>query len=314
MSAFNFNSLSQAGETGGGIPFSLYNCCGIDGDGGNLLYSNLACDNLNDIGFSFEHDYQYPFEETIEKEGGTVDVLKNALTQTKAFADGWNSGGEAKVGKENEDKMLYSIWKKTPAYKGTSVIKVPSSLTFSFHFGQWGLFNAYSEVVAPILNIAASFAPTENGETLGNLPLPLSGTLFGKAASAMIKGNAGKDILSQVTQAAAAKAEKQNEENNEQEDNGENASLELQKELGLFQRVAGVVRQFDNIAKNAYSNSNRAVCKFSIGNITSKAFVVGSVSFKFNLSNIDENGYPIYGTLTIGNLTSPSMAVSSIIS
>jgi hypothetical protein len=288
-----------------GIPLTLYYKCNVALGGGNFVGWNLYCDNLSNIGFSYEHEWSFPFSETVEKHGGTPERLLSIINSLNTIK------GEF-IDKANGTPQLISAYQEVPAYKDTSVLGVPNSLTFSFSFGQYGNFSGARDVVLPILSIAKLFTPTRdtNSSTTTDYPLPTAASMVGSVLGAAQGINI--PALDEVNNPPPSEETDPSTEANEVKEAAElNRSIDI--ENAVFHRVSKIVEVYDKTVVPGFYSGKSSLCRFEIGSISSPVFSLGSVEFNFNFADMDDDGFPMSGTLTLGGLETLSMATQDII-
>lgn len=172
-------------------------------------------------------------------------------------------------------------FKNIPAWTGTDNLSLPGSLTFKFGFGQAGLFDAAEEVVRPILSLAMYFAPidAENGTVSGILPTES----FVKIKGAIAVADGATQAISNVMSGN-----------------------------GILNAVSAVYLAIDGNLASTYKDS-RGVMVARYGNIIIPPFVVSKVRWKFDMSEVDENGYPYKGEITLSGIESFQMATQDLV-
>jgi len=183
----------------------------------------------------------------------------------------------------NQQFMLK--YKNIPAWTGTENLSIPGSLTFKFAFGQAGLFDAAEEVVRPILSLAMYFAPSENDSMVsGILPTESYVKIMGAYAVASTASTAMAKMINPTGGAT-----------------------------GIIEGIQGVYSALNSSVSDIYNKNARGIMIARYGNILIPPFVVASVKWKFDMSQVDENGYPYKGELTLGGIESFQMATQRLI-
>lgn len=286
---------------------------------GNTEYEALLeLEDSSKISYSFENEYEYPIDTLTGKTQSTADLVVQAIQA------GSNVSQNAVSSKSNMDSVFTSIYKNVPAYKGTSVLKIPDTLTFTFYAGQRGLMDGLSEVVIPILCLASYFLPSRNGGSLTNLPFPTSPSFLSSAmASLLTKPSLPPSAASMPSSVPSNNSSSTNETNT---DAAENANDELNGKINSgnsFTKIADtIVSKLDSAVTDKYSP--KKFCALELcGNYTTKnekgenvkilgalrtpVFYVGKVGFSFDMSE-QINGYPMSGKLSLMDIQTPRIA------
>jgi hypothetical protein len=315
--------------------------------------------------FSYEHKYESAFEKL--SQNGMLSKLQqlNEALRTVAMV----AGAKTEVGAGG--RML-SKYKEAPAWTGVTPLQVGNSVTFNFRFGQAGLFDAETEVAAPIRILARQFAAVKGGTgsnyTTGPMPTaPAYFAQFTKDTADDLAGFAEKmknGMAAQEQESSPQEEEAARElwEQKKKDDpkygtgffGGKLSEDEVQKKLdkdwekeknqaikeykeGDAQRAAENEKKFkDNLAdavnkltaledailnkmnttihKVLYGPNDVGVkgtfLRLEIGHIKTPDLKVGSVSWKYDMTHTDENGYPLAGFITFGGLEGIEFATS----
>lgn len=286
---------------------------------GNTTYEALLeLEDSSKISYSFENEYEYPIDTLTGKTQSTADLVVQAIQA------GSNVSQNAVSSKSNMDSVFTSIYKSVPAYKGTSVLKIPDTLTFTFYAGQRGLMDGLSEVVIPILCLASYFLPsrTRNGGSLTNLPFPTSPSFLSSAMASLLT----KPSLPPKPNSIPSSVPSQYQPNNTDTDAAENANDELNGKINSgnsFTKIADtIVSKLDSAVTDNYSP--KKFCALELcGNYTTKnekgenvhilgalrtpVFYVGKIGFSFDMSE-QINGYPMSGKLSLMDIQTPRIA------
>ena len=186
----------------------------------------------------------------------------------------------------NSQKFMLKF-KNIPAWTGTENLSVPGSLTFKFGFGQAGLFDAAEEVVRPILALAMYFAPIDNRLKDGTFDGTIDGIL---PTEAYVKIRGAIAVAEGATSAVST----------------------LMEGNGILNAVSSVYKAIDGSLAETYSES-RGVMVARYGNLIIPPFVVGKVKWKFDMSQVDENGYPYKGEITLSGIESFQMVTQALV-
>ena len=244
----------------------------------------LYPEEYSNFELSYENTYDKPIQEVMGKlnGGGTLGKIKGLLEGITA--GNVITGDAAKSEYDSAHTKYISKYLNIPAWQKTSQLQMPKTLTFSFHFGMAGIYDAYREVVKPIVTLAKIFAPSQSAKSgLLDGPMPTSAYVLGKMISGMAseglqKGDTTSEAFDMVAQANAI--------------------------------MGNLVTSFnDNIEKLPLGR----ICVAKYGNLRIPPFIVGGASMSFDLTEVDENGYPYKGKLVVSNCESVTMAHAELI-
>lgn len=271
----------------------------------------LELEDSSKISFSFENEYEYPIDVLTGKTQSTANLVVQAI---QAGNNIMSNNAIGKTQQNQMDSVFTSIYKSVPAYKGTSTLKIPDTLTFTFYYGQKGFFDCFTEVVVPIICLAAYFLPTRNGGSLTDLPFPTSPKFLTSAMSSILAGSSGateyenNSSSSEGSEVEVDEAEKANQELNGKMESGNS-----------FIKVAEtIVSKLDSALGSSYDGSK--FCQLELlgftkidkdtsisGSLKTPVFSVGKVGFSFDMSET-VNGYPMSGKLTLSDIQTPKVA------
>lgn len=218
--------------------------------------------------FKVASEVKWENEETgTSKGGGLLDVLKTA---SEVF-----SGSTAR-----------------PEWSGRSFsdlgeLSLNGEYTFKFAYGKFGLFNAFEEVVKPILALTLFFgieadSKDWNGHLLNSAAANINnpGPTHAQYLVSVIKGAVGD-----ISNAANVLG-------------GGSAAEELAKANSLIQ--SALARGAHGIATgNLYRN-----CYLSWGRFMFGPFQYDKIEYMFDQKNMDSNGWPTMGQFTISGIKS----------
>ena len=247
--------------------------------------------------FELKNNYGRPISALLDKTiNSTIGKVANdglaviAMAGTMGGSDVPGAGGAmdsltAKIHNIAPDvaasQQFMLKYKNIPAWTGTDNLTIPSQLTFKFTFGQAGLFDAAEEVVRPIMSLAMYFAPSENGATVDGI-LPTE--QYVKIAGAMA---VGRSVSSAVREMAQGN--------------------------GILSGVKAVYNTLNSEVAKIYNGNARGIMIARYGNILIPPFVVNSVKVKFDMAEVDENGYPYRGEITLSGIESFQMATQRLL-
>ena len=250
-----------------------------------------------------------------------LDMLDTGIELTRVGKDLMQSSTSVK---DYQGSTYIPKFQNVQAWEGVEPIefKIP---TISFRFGQYGLYNAFEEVVLPIIALMSSFFPTkekEDGSTnrwIGPLPSPTVSflsvlkTLKGEIPN--ILDNFISDLKNGAGKAGTA-IEDAVTGNDSGSDNSESSSI-LQKVLnnGGGDVLDTAIKFKDNLY-SAFDKANQELLEKTQNKLAyfrlSKAIVgpiyVREITPDFDFSNVDQNGYPTKGSIQFSATTTPLLA------
>ncbi len=169
-----------------------------------------------------------------------------------------------------DDADGYSTrYRNIPAQKSFSCT-INDSVTLKFRYGLYRDYNAKTEVVTPICTLIKEFAPTLQYKEGGKNNYLVKGPY---ASTARILKGAGNS-------------------------EGLIADLKNKNESA----ISKVINAFETVVDNSLEDTNMKYLNIRIGKFTWMYLVPKSISWKFDTSNVDENGNPMSGTLTLSGL------------
>lgn len=153
----------------------------------------LYMDDISKIGMTYSQNFGYAWDEVAGSGaiGKVTEMAKkiqnNAAMIAAATGNTMNVDTSTPMGK----------YQKVPYIKSVEPFKIePSSLTFSFNFGQAGIFSGEQEVVRPILALACIFLPyqtpykdDDKGGDWLNLAAPTQAQVYANIAGIMNSDN-----------------------------------------------------------------------------------------------------------------------------
>lgn len=253
---------------------------------------------------------------------GALDKFSSNLgnTKTGTILKTLNGGLEmaydikksAEKGEQYNDYMgaLYiPKYANVKAWEGMEPIRY-NFPTFTFSFGQYGLYSALEEVVKPIIAICSSFLPVPDANAKGRWqgPIPTSRaqliTIFKSLASTAM-GNAqdfANDLLSNLSGSG-----NDSDTGSSFLDNAVGAAgSALETAIQIKDSIYGA---FDTATEKLLEASSNKLAYFRLG-VGSNAAIMGpfyiqGVKPSFNFQNTDINGYPTSGSITFDGVTTP---------
>lgn len=166
--------------------------------------------------------------------------------------------------------------------------------TFKFAYGKFGLFNAFEEVVKPILALTLFFGVEAIVKDKKGNSLSWDGHLLNSAASNISNpAPTHAQFLAERVKGAVGTLKNFNF-------NSEGASLASAMKQANYLIQSALAAGAHNVStSNAYRN-----CYMSWGRFMFGPFTFGKTSYSFDQRNMDSNGWPTVGSFTIGDIKS----------
>ena len=167
--------------------------------------------------------------------------------------------------------------------------------TFKFAYGKFGLFNAFEEVVKPILALTLFFGVEAIVEDKSGNSLSWDGHLLNSAAS-NIRNPAPTHAQFLAEKVLGAVGTLKNYHWDDLADGGLANAMARANSLIQSALAAG--------AHNVSTSSAYRNCYMSWGRFMFGPFTFGKTSYSFDQRNMDSNGWPTVGSFTIGDIKS----------
>ena len=167
--------------------------------------------------------------------------------------------------------------------------------TFKFAYGKFGLFNAFEEVVKPILALTLFFGVEAIVEDKNGSSLSWDGHLLNSAAS-NIRNPAPTHAQFLAEKVLGAVGTLKNYNWDDLADGGLANAMARANSLIQSALAAG--------AHNVSTSSAYRNCYMSWGRFMFGPFTFGKTSYSFDQRNMDSNGWPTVGSFTIGDIKS----------
>lgn len=308
----------------------------------NWVYSDInGITNCSDIVYLKAQNMEFSIDVTnkFEEMGiqNVLDKMSSNLSNTGAgnIINHINGGLEMaydiekSLGNPNYMGALYiPKFANIQAWTGMEPIKYTFP-TFSFQFGQYGLYSARREVVEPIIAICSCFLPIpeekdEKGHATGHRwqgPIPTARaqliSIF-KSLGSQAAGFVNELSKSLVNNASNAfSGSNKNEENDDSStsDSGggnildhivDKAGSALDKAMEIKD---GIYNAFDKANEELLSKDQNKLAYFRLGWGPNAAimgpFYIKGVKPSFNFQNTDIHGFPTSGSITFEGVTTP---------
>lgn len=245
------------------------------------------------------------------------DVVKG-VGAIAATASGFTGNGM--------DGIVTSVYGGLQGLAGLEPLAIPGSLTFTFYFGQAGLYDATKEVVLPILALAGCVAAYNSNKDFSHmLRGQISGTeyLAGQILRQVIDsaGSNSKSLL--VKLADALKPASTEEKNTKEKSTDDKGSGAIEKALSIATNAANTMAKvaitvndsiytvIDETYKTIIENpkSNR-MAYFKLGVLEVGPCYIEGTEINFDYSATDSNGMPTKGTITYNGISTPLLSTA----
>ena len=240
------------------------------------------------------------------------DVVKS-VGAIAATASGFTGNGM--------DGIVTSVYGGLQGLAGLEPLAIPGSLTFTFYFGQAGLYDATKEVVLPILALAGCVAAYNSNKDFSHmLRGQISGTeyLAGQILRQVID-SAGSNSKSLLVKLADALKPTSTEEKST-DDKGSGA---IEKALNIATNAANTMAKvaitvndsiyaaIDDTYKTIIENSkSNRMAYFKLGVLEVGPCYIEGTDINFDYSATDSNGMPTKGTITYNGISTPLLSTA----
>jgi len=251
----------------------------------------LGIDGNTTFTLSTSADMEPAFKALMEKLQGFPGAKFAAGAQRTAGFIGGLAGGGDQEGPSTAQGFIESLGMPPnvryqteltlmPSWKGTSEVTL-ESLTFKFNMGMTGAWDARTEVYNPVIGLAAVNLPRRNDDDSSALlgPLPTQEFLMGRVVEALTR-----------------------------------VSLTNENEpFSVEQAASNVMQAAENAAWAEFYGGGPwdGLWSVTLGRMKLPDFYVTNTSHSFSVET-DEQGFPIAGTVTWGEIKSVKMATRGL--
>lgn len=226
------------------------------------------------------------------------------------------------IEKEGADGIVTSTFGGLKGLMGLEPLAIPGSLTFTFYFGQAGLYDATKEVVLPIIALAGCVAAYNSSEKYAHMFRgQVSGTeyLAGQLLRQVIysAGANSKTMLANLAQALEPTS-------TEKKDADDKGSGMMSKAIDMATSAASTMAEvaisvndsiyaaIDQTYKAVIENpdSSNKMAYFKLGVLEIGPCYIEGTSINFDYSATDSNGMPTKGTITYNGISTPLLSTA----
>ena len=272
----------------------------------------LYMDDLSKIGMTYSQNFGYAWDEIAGSGAiGKVAEMAKKIQNNAAMLAAADNGSM-----DVDTSTPMGKYQKVPYIKSVEPFKIePSSLTFSFNFGQAGIFSGEQEVVRPILALARIFLPyqtpykdDDSGGDWLNLAAPTQAQVYANIARIMNSDNfftSQKNALANNLKAMGAELKENFSISDPSGSTKDTLAVGAATASNLAtQFIKGLYKRIDlGLKKSMEENSKSIILR--IGRYQLPPCFPSSVSWNFDFSQVDEYGFPRGGTITFEGLQSP---------
>lgn len=254
----------------------------------------LYPENLNNLTLKFNYVYK-DMKQPDSLVGGIAGDVKKMVDAAQTLGIG---------GKTPIDRL--APFDTIKAFEDLTSLQMDGSMQFKFHFGSAGFFSGLEEVVKPIYALIGSFALGKANDAFAETapPLPTEPQFAAIFLKSAIQSLFNDNTPGQIKDAFSKGATE-----------------------GGIKGISGKVVDAAAAAYNSYFRAINAgntsifmnkskewdLAYFQIGHFLVGPCTVGSFSWSMDMSNIDEGGYPISGSVTLGDIKTYAKATKGII-
>ena len=262
----------------------------------------LYVEDMSSLQFDYKNEYE-KVEDLIKSKAGFLNKASQAIEFARLISNEFNAQNPVAGGK------FVSAYSTLKAWKSTSGLKGMSELTFKFRFGQAGLFDALEEVVKPVLALGSAFAPSFVTESYMKGPLPTVAEYLVKIGSQFISSiikdldeTASKGLEKLTSSLTIGGSGAETEKPPDPPETGLSLFNTGLQKLTAFQ--ANLYKGIDSAIGSVMSESGSSMMVFTlkIGRLVAGRFTAEGAKMKFDMTQVDERGYPFQGSVTISGM------------
>ena len=217
------------------------------------------------------------------------------------------------------DGIVTSAYGGLKGLMGLEPLSIPASLTFTFYFGQAGLYDATKEVVLPIIALAGCVAAYNSNSEFSHMlrgQVPGTEYLAGQILKQVIysAGANSKELLKTL----AGALEPTSTDKNDADSKGSGMmSKAIDTAFSAANTMANVAisvndsiyKMIDQTYRTVTAGNNR-MAYFKLGVLEVGPCYVEGTSINFDFSATDSNGMPTKGTITYTGISTPLLSTT----
>ena len=217
------------------------------------------------------------------------------------------------------DGIVTSTYGGLKGLMGLEPLSIPASLTFTFYFGQAGLYDATKEVVLPIIALAGCVAAYNSNSEFSHMlrgQVPGTEYLAGQILKQVIysAGANSKELLKTL----AGALEPTSTDKNDADSKGSGMmSKAIDTAFSAANTMANVAisvndsiyKMIDQTYRTVTAGNNR-MAYFKLGVLEVGPCYVEGTSINFDFSATDSNGMPTKGTITYTGISTPLLSTT----
>lgn len=217
------------------------------------------------------------------------------------------------------DGIVTSTYGGLKGLMGLEPLSIPASLTFTFYFGQAGLYDATKEVVLPIIALAGCVAAYNSNSEFSHMlrgQVPGTEYLAGQILKQVIysAGANSKELLKTL----AGALEPTSTDKNDADSKGSGMmSKAIDTAFSAANTMANVAisvndsiyKMIDQTYRTVTAGNNR-MAYFKLGVLEVGPCYVEGTSINFDFSATDSNGMPTKGTITYSGISTPLLSTA----
>lgn len=217
------------------------------------------------------------------------------------------------------DGIVTSTYGGLKGLMGLEPLSVPGSLTFTFYFGQAGLYDATKEVVLPIIALAGCVAAYNSNSEFSHMlrgQVPGTEYLAGQILKQVIY-SAGANSRELLKTLAGALEPTSTDKNDADSKGSGMMSKAIDTAFSAANTMANVAisvndsiyRMIDQTYRTVTAGNNR-MAYFKLGVLEVGPCYVEGTSINFDFSATDSNGMPTKGTITYNGISTPLLSTA----
>lgn len=217
------------------------------------------------------------------------------------------------------DGIVTSTYGGLKGLMGLEPLSIPASLTFTFYFGQAGLYDATKEVVLPIIALAGCVAAYNSNSEFSHMlrgQVPGTEYLAGQILKQVIysAGANSKELLKTLAGALESTSTDKNDADNKGSGMMSKAIDTAFSAANTMANVAisvndSIYKMIDQTYRTVTAGNNR-MAYFKLGVLEVGPCYVEGTNINFDFSATDSNGMPTKGTITYSGISTPLLSTA----